>query len=211
MQYDFNLKARIQGKDGECGQLTGLVIYPEARLVSDLIVKRGYLMAQQHVVPIATVQSALEDDVYLSIDSYELNQYPEYRVVEFEEPVTGPEQRTMEMAGPYGLQGALEPIVPTRKRKIYEGIAPNQRVIESGMAIENLDGRIGKVVRVVVDRQHNEISYMVAQRGLIFHEQLVVPITMVETVSEDSIMVIGGDQMLEELPRYNEVVHHKLG
>lgn len=41
MHFDFNLGGgHIQCKDGECGKLTGLVIGPETRQATDLIVKR---------------------------------------------------------------------------------------------------------------------------------------------------------------------------
>lgn len=206
MNFDFNLKAHIQVKDGEYGQLAGLVIYPEARLVTALIAKQGLLMSQQRVVPIGMVQSALGDDVYVAVSSHELDQCPEYRVVEYEEPVTGLEQRTTEVAAPYGLYGPSEPTVPTRKQKIREGITSDQKVIEPGMPVENLEGKIGKVVRAVVSRESNEIIYLVAQRGMVFHEHVVVPITMVEDVSEDNILVTGTDEMLEELPQYKDIV-----
>lgn len=117
MQFDFNLTRYIQSKDEEYGRLAGLVIYPEAWLVTDLIVKRGLLMAQRRVVPIDMVQSALGDDVYLAVGSHELDQCPEYRVVEYEEPVTGLEQQTAEIAAPHGLYGPSEPTVPTIKQK----------------------------------------------------------------------------------------------
>ena len=206
MQFDFNLTGYIQSKDEEYGRLAGLVIYPEAWLATDLIVKRGQLMAQQRVVPIDMVQSALGDDVYLAVGSHELDQCPQYRVVEYEEPVTGLEQQTAEIAAPHGLYGPSEPTVPTIKQKFREGIASDQRVIEPGMPIRNLEGKIGKAVRVVVNRESNEITYLVAQRGMVFHEHLVVPITMVEEVSEDSVLVTGTDEMLEELPQYKDIV-----
>lgn len=211
MQYDFNLKARIQGKDGECGTLAGLVTDPLAQQVTDLIIKRGYLLAQQRIVSIALVQSAQKDDVYLSLGSYELDQYPEYRLVKYEEPITGLEQqRTAEVAAPYGLYGASEPTVPTRNQTIRKGIVSDQKVIEPDMPVKNLDGKIGKVIRVVVSRRHQEISYLVVQRSMIFPTHLVFPITMVENVNEDHILVTGTNEALGHLPRYKDVVEADL-
>ena len=205
-QFDFNLKGYIQGKDGEYGRLAGLVIYPEARLVTNLIVKRGNLIPHMRVVPVATVRCTVEDNIYLSVGSHELNQYPQYRIVEREIPITELDERTVELTAPYGIYGPAEPTVPTIKQKAREGIASDQKVIEFGMALENLGGKIGKAVRVVVNGEHNEMSYVVVQRGLIFHEHLVVPITMVEAISDDSILVTGTDEMLAELPRYKDIV-----
>lgn len=200
--FDFNLGAHLQCKDEECGKLAGLVVEPETRQVTNLIVDQGFLVHQAHVLPITVVQSAREDKVYLSISSYEFDQYPRYRVTEYEKPVTGLEQPTGEVATSYGLYGTSAPTVPTVKEKIREGIQYNQRVIEREMPVSNIDGKIGKVVRVVVDREGQEITYLVVQRGLIFHEQFVIPRSMVESIHEGGILVTGTNEALQDLPPY---------
>jgi uncharacterized protein YrrD len=202
MHFDFNLGGHIQCKEGECGKLAGLVVEPEARQVTHFIIERGFLGSQAHVLPIALVQSALDDEIYLSISSYEFDQYPRYRVTEYERPATGVGQPGGETATSYGLYGTSAPTVPTVKEKIREGILHNQQVIERDMSVNNIDGKIGKVVRVVVDRENQEITHVVVQRGLIFHEQLVIPVSMVESIYEDGIVVTGTDEALEKLPRY---------
>ena len=209
MHFDFNLGAYIQGKDEHCGRLAGLVIDPEARQVTDLIVDRG-LMTQKRVLPIAVVQSALEENIYVSISSYELDRYPEYRVIEYEEPVTGLERSAVAVATPYGLQGASEPTVPTVQQKIHEGIASGRQVIERGMPVNNVDGKIGKMARVVVNRERQEITCLVMRRGMIFAEQFVIPISMVENMHEDGILVTGTDEALEHLPHYKHAVEADL-
>ena len=205
--FNFNLKARIQGKDGECGTLAGLVVDSEARVVTALIIQRGHLLAQRRVVPISTVQSAQEDDVYLSLGSYELDQYPEYRLVEFEEPIVELNQKQpAEIVAPFGLHGVTEPTVPTRKLKVREGIGAGYKVIEPGMVLKNLDGKVGKAARVAVDGEHHSITYLVARRGLVFPEYLVIPVTMIDEVSEDSITLFGIDEALSNLPQYKDVI-----
>lgn len=206
MHFDFDLKGYIYCKDGEHGKLAAVVTDPEVRQVTDLIVKQGHLLPQQRLVPIVVVQSALGEDIYLSSNSYELDQYPEYRVTEYKEPVTEMGERTVEIAAPFGLQGSSKPIVPTRKQKIREGITSSQKVIELGMPVHNVEGKIGKAGRVVVNRERNEIAYLVVRRGLIFPEQLVIPITMIEGVSEDSVQVTGTDDALKHLSRYEHAV-----
>ena len=204
--FDFNLKAHIHGSDGKLGQLAGLVIDPEIRRVTDLIVKQGYLMPQQRVVPIETVQSAAQDDVHLYISSNDLDGYPEYRLVEYEEPITGLGQKITEVPAPYGLYGASEPTVPTRKKIIREGIVFDQKMIESDMPVKNLEGKIGKAMRLVMNPERNEIVCLVVQQGIIFHELLVVPISLVENVAEDEILINGANETAENLMRYNDLV-----
>jgi uncharacterized protein YrrD len=202
LHFDFQLGAHLQCKDEECGKLAGLVVEPETQQVTNLIVEQGFLMHQARVVPIAVVQSALEDKVYLSISSSEFDQYPVYRVTEYEKPVTGLEQPTTEVLTSYGLYGTSAPTVPTIKEKIREGIPYGQSVIVRDMPVNNIDGKIGKVVRVVVGREHQEITHLVVQRGLLFHEQFVMPGSMIESIDDEGILVTGRDEALQQLPRY---------
>jgi uncharacterized protein YrrD len=200
--FDFHLGAHLQCKDEAGGKLIGLVIEPESRQVTSLIVDQGFLVTQAHVLPFALVQRALEDKVYLSINRSEFDQYPKYRVTEHERPVTGLEQSSGEVATPYGLYGTSAPTVPTVKEKIREGIPYGQIVIEREMPMKTIEGKIGKVVRVMVDRERQEITHLVVQRGLIFHEQLVLPSSMVESIHEDGILLTGTDEALQQLPHY---------
>jgi uncharacterized protein YrrD len=197
--FDFNLGAHLQCKDEAGGKLIGLVIEPESRRVTSLIVDQGFLVTQAHVLPFALVQRALEDKVYLSINRSEFDQYPKYRVTEYEKPVTGLEQSHGEVATPYGLYA---PTVPTVKEKIREGIPSGQIVIEREMPVKSIEGKLGKVIRVMVDPEPQEITHLVVQRGLIFHEQLVLPSSMVESVHESGILLTGTDEALQQLPHY---------
>jgi uncharacterized protein YrrD len=72
--------------------------------------------------------------------------------------------------------------------------------------VNNIDGKIGKVVRVVVNLDHKEIVSLVVQRGLIFHDEFVVPSSMIESISSDGIWVTGTDEGLQYLPRYKDAV-----
>jgi uncharacterized protein YrrD len=207
MYFDFHLGGgHIQCKDGECGKLAGLVIEPETRQVTDLIVKEGHLLTQAHVLPLTLVQSALEDNVNLSISSHEIDQYPEYRVTTIEEPVTELEHSSMRVATPYGLYGPSEPTVPMVKRKIREGIVLGQEVIEPGMPVNNAEGKIGKVIRVLINREQGEMVYLAVQRGMFFSERLVIPNSMVEDVHESGIQITGTDKALEHLAHYESTV-----
>jgi hypothetical protein len=203
--FDFNLEAHIQCVDGEGGKLDGLVVDPETRQATDLIVERGLFSSRRQVAPISVVRSARENEVYLSINVDELDQYSGFRVIEYEEPVPEPGRYSTEVATPYGYSTA-EPIVPMVKRKIHEGIEPGREVIERGMPINNFEGKIGKAIRVVVNPDQKEVVSLVAQQGLIFHDQFVIPGSMIESISGNGISVTATDEELQQLPRYKDVI-----
>ncbi len=200
-RFDFNFGAEVQGKEGQCGKLAGLVVQPETRQVTDLIVKKGFLFTQDRIVPISVVQSAMEDNVHLSITDYELDQYPEYRVKEYEQPATGLGQQTVNVATPYGY-ATTEPTVPMVKQKIREGLVPGQEVIEKGMEVKNIEGTIGKVEHVVVDRESQKMTDLVAHRGMLFGDRIIIPVSMVEDLHEEGIFISCTNEEVEQLPRY---------
>lgn len=202
-QLNFHMGAPVQCTNGQCGKLAGVVINPESQHITDLIVEKGFLLKHDRVLPISVMEGATEENVYLSISSDELDQHPEYRLVEYQEPATGLEQQSNLVATPYGLQqGALEPVVPMVRKKIREGIAPGQKIIEQGMPVNNGYGTFGKVDHVLMNPENQEITHLVVRRGMIFSDHVIIPISMFEEVREDSVFVTGSDEELEQLPRY---------
>lgn len=201
-QLNFHMGVQVQCTNGQCGKLAGVVINPESQHITDLIVEKGFLLKHDRILPLSVMEGATEENVHLSINSDELEQYPEYRIVEYEEPITGLEQRSTPVVTPYGMQGALDPVVPMIKKKIREGIAPGQKVIGPGMHVNNTDGTFGKVDHVLVNPENIEITHLVVRRGMIFTDHVVIPISMVEEVREDHMFVTGTDEELEQLPRY---------
>jgi hypothetical protein len=148
----------------------------------------------------------MDDKAYVSLSRSELEQYPEYRVTEYEVLASSLEQFAPSVATPYGLYGASEPTVPTVKQKIRDGITTEQVVIEQRMEVINLDGTVGKVARIIVNGESDEITDLVVGRGIIFTEQLVIPISMIEDIHEDGISMLGTDEVLEQLSRYPEML-----
>lgn len=199
---NFHLGAHVQCTNGQCGKLAGVVINPDNYHIRDLIVEKGFLLKHDRILPIAVMNKATEEHVYLTISSDDLDHYPEYRVKEYEEPAPGLESRSTPVATPYGMHGALDPVVPMIKKKIREGIGPGQKVIERGMPVRNTHGTFGKVDHVLINSETKALTHLVVYRGLIFSDHLVIPISMVDEVHADSILVTGTDEELSQLPRY---------
>ena len=205
-QFDFYLGAQIHGADGHCGKLAGLVIKPEHQQVTDLIVNKGFLLPQKHILPLSLVQNTQNNQVRLSVSNQDLNQYPVYKGIKHEEPTTGLGHLTTEMTIPYGSYGTLEPAVPTIQQKIHKGFGPDKKAIEQGIPVNNWESMMGKLVRVVVNCAQKTISYLVVQRGMIFSERIVIPNSMIERISENDILVNGTNETLAHLPRYSQVI-----
>lgn len=206
-RFDFSFGSHIRWIDGQNGKLKGLVVNPADWQVTDLIVKKGFLVGEQaRVVPLALVERATMDHVQLMTNSEEFEQFLPYRQIEYEEPASTLDQGGGSSGGlfsPHGLYGPTEPTVPMVKKKIREGIVPGQRVIEPKMPVKNAEGKIGAAAQVWVEPESGTVTHLVVHQGMLFStEKLIVPMSMVESVNEEEIFVPHSNEelLVEALP-----------
>lgn len=203
--FDFNLEAYIHFADGQVGTLIGLVVGPLPHQVTDLIIKKGYLMTSEaRLVPLSNVDNALIESVRLTISSDEFDRYPRYDGVEQETPAAGLEVP----ASPpiYTYYGPPEAATTLVKQNVYSGILAGQTALGYGVPAINDDGKFGTLIRVMIESEPQEITNLVIQRGLLLPEQIVVPISLVENIQDDGISVITTNGILKQLPRYSPSV-----
>jgi len=74
-QLNFHMGVQVQCTNGQCGKLAGMVINPESQHITDLIVEKGFLLKHDRIVPISVMEDATEENVHLSLNSDELDQY----------------------------------------------------------------------------------------------------------------------------------------
>ncbi|MCB0164312.1 MAG: hypothetical protein KDI79_08810 [Anaerolineae bacterium] len=202
-QINFNLGTKVHCTDGQCGNLSKLVIDPDNGYVTDIIVEKGFLMTTDTVLPITLVEEVTDEQIRLSISSDDISRYPNYQVTEFEEPAEIPGQQPVNVISPFGVQTVTEPAVPMVKRKITRGIEAGRQVIEAGMKVSNDDGVVGKVDRVILDPVTGKITHIVIDQGLIVSNLTIIPIAIVESIYNDGIFVIATNQEIEQFPAYD--------
>jgi osmotically-inducible protein OsmY len=197
----------VNCQDGRCGKLHKVVLDPHTQRVVDLIVERGFLLTTDRVVPVDLVEQATRESIMLSISSQAMSEYPEYRVLEFEEPAPEAQSEYYDQgdircwAGQYRM-ACQEPVVPMVRRQVHEGVPPNQAVIERGTPVWNKDGsEIGEVDHLLVDPESGEVSHLVMRKGLLPYYP-ILPISKIESVTDRAISVSLAEGELELLPRY---------
>lgn len=206
-KFHFNIGAEVHCKDGHYGKLLKVVVDPHTERVTDLIVEKGFLLKTDRVVPVSAVESTTDDEIHLSITGDKLEDYPEYREIEFRKPAAGwipakqyRAEEVLHYASRYGVIPP-QPVVPMVRKRLHEGISPDLAVLERGTPVRNVEGEIGEVNHVLVDSESGEITHLVVDPGLFSHS-LVLPISMVEEVGEESIYVEAIQEELKELSRY---------
>jgi uncharacterized protein YrrD len=64
--------------------------------------------------------------------------------------------------------------------------------------------KVGQVDRVVIDPGSNKLTHLVVKKGLLFTEDKVVPLELVETATEDRIVLKEGPQDPDDFPDFEE-------
>jgi osmotically-inducible protein OsmY len=206
-KFDFDIGTEVHCQDGQCGKLRKVVLDPHTQRVTDLIVERGFLLTTDRVVPVRLVEQATREGIMLSISSQALSEYPEYRVLEFEEPApevqSGHYDRRDIRCWTQGYTMACrEPVVPMVRRQVHEGVSPYRAVIERGTAVLDTSGsEIGKIDHLLVDPGSGEVSHLVMRKGLLPYYP-VLSVDHVESVTDKAVSVSLADGELQVLPRY---------
>lgn len=67
--------------------------------------------------------------------------------------------------------------------------------------------QVGVVDRVVIDPVSKEVTHLVVQRGLLFTEDKVVQLSMVDSATEDGVTLRESADDLKELPDFEETLY----
>jgi uncharacterized protein YrrD len=75
----------------------------------------------------------------------------------------------------------------------------------NGTEVFTFDGeKVGKINRVVLNPSTQEISHVVIQKGMIFPEDKVVPVEMIDSTREDKVKLDIEKDRFDELPPFEE-------
>jgi osmotically-inducible protein OsmY len=210
--FDLRIGDQVHCEGEPCGRLMRVVVDPHTQRVTDLIVERGVLLKTDRVLPISAVERTADRDVHLGIGRDELEDYPEYREVDFTKPAPGWGKREQYRAehvvcwtGLYG-RACREPVVPRVRQRVHKGVSSALEVIARDTPVHNASGTLGEVDHVLVDSESGEITHLVV-RNVVVEDEIfpyypIVPTSMVEHVSEEGVFVKATTEELAELPHY---------
>lgn len=204
-EFDLNIGAHVRFQDGKSGTLRKVVIDPHTKQVTDLVVAQGFLQRHEHVIPITCVEKATVEAIIVALRFQDLEKYPEYREVEFEEELLdwesyeGYAREHVRVWYPsVGIFERERPIVPVIRRTISKGIPTDDQVIGRASVVRNLNGVVGKIDHLLLNRGSWEITHLVVRRGLIPH-YVVIPYAWVSAITPGKVLIRGSNSQLKEV------------
>lgn len=193
MPFPIGVPARCA--DGVCGHVTQVVLDPIDDKVTHIVVEPEHRQGIGRLVPIdaATGHGGEVDLRYTKAQFDELPRAEEIRFLPGTVGYPGYEPKQLLMWPHFGTD-TTEPIVADT---LPAGEVPVQR----GETVHAIDGQIGIVDGVIVDRRSRHVTHIVLKEGHFFgRKDVAIPIDAVREVNTDGIRLSMSRRDVQGLP-----------
>jgi hypothetical protein len=193
-EIDLLFGTDILLSDGRAGKLCGVAVNTETQHITHLLVEDGFLVKKTRAFPFP-IAASFDSGITLSISSTAVEDYPVYREENIPVPVEG--GGTAWSSG--GYQVATAP--PTTYQKVRYGVPDDRAVLKRGSAVSAGDGRVGKLEGLLATAG-GAITGLVIQHGTLILSRHLVPVELVEAISQSGIFLRATGEHIANLPPY---------
>lgn len=202
----FRIGSHVTCTDGDCGQLTRVVVDPVAQSVTHLAVEPADRRGLARLVPVQLAGAAETDSIALNCTVAEFD-----ALDPAEETLFVPGTRGYEVYGPeqvlswpyYRLGDTV--MLPADEGKVSETITTDtvprgEVAVQRGAHVHATDGPIGQVQGLVVDPDTEHVTHVLLQEGHLWgRKQVAIPISVV-TELDDGIGLSISKREVGQLP-----------
>ena len=180
------LYAPVYGVDHPCGRTTSILINRQTQRVTHLVVKEVPASRVERLVPIEAVKKTSPAAVHLRCSRDEFSRM---------EPFVEIDSRTEMIPDYENAAGVawMTPYVPLRQVRIEtrsKKIPCGDVALQHGVRVQASDGSMGIVTGLRVEPASKRVKRLVVEPSLpLAHEQIVVPITLIERAEENIIFL----------------------
>jgi hypothetical protein len=191
-ETEFAIGTRASCSDGDCGELRRIIIHPDARTVTHLVIEPRHGSRPGRLVPVDLVDAA-GGEIRLRCT-----------IAEFENLDPADEEDLVEGAGLGigGMPGGPPAGIPGPVQVVVEDVVPvGEAEVCPGDPVHAVDGEIGAVQGFLVSPDDNQVTHVLLKEGHLWgRKKVAIPITAV-TGSEDGIINVNlTKKQVEGLP-----------
>jgi len=201
----FQKGADVIDVNGEViGSLERVVLNPDTKLVTDVVVRMGSLLNKQiKVVSVVYITETAETQILLSRTAEELDTFPpfeeRYLVDSEDESRQNPTDVPPVVYGSPGF-GPMIVEAPGEKivTKIEQNIPEGTVAVKEGAKVITADGKyIGNVERVLSDTSVNQVTNLEISKGLLVKERRLIPMKWVMSIGEDEVRLRVNEALID--------------
>jgi uncharacterized protein YrrD len=210
---EFKLGAKVYTSDNQpVGTVDHIVLEPETKAVTHLVVRKGLLFGRDKVIPVSAVQGEGPDGLILQQTSNNLDDFPDfeeklYLAAEGEEWAEAHHAGgSTSSSGSYLVGGMPLSVTPgsapqkvTTTRNIPEATVP----LKIGSKVTTSDNHhVGNVERVITEPETGKATSVIMTQGLLVKTRKELPIEWVTQVVEDEVFLTVDGNFIDSLPEY---------
>jgi len=196
----FTIGAGASCTDGACGEVTCVVVDPLARAVTHLVVEPKHRHGAARLVPLDLVD-ATTGEIRLGCSLAEFEELDPAEETRFLPGTPGypdydPDQILVMPYYNMGMAAAYAgPITVT-----YDTVPLDEVEVRRGDHVHAIDGHIGRVQGLVIDRDSHHVTHVLLQEGHVWgRKEVAIPIGAVTGV-DDGIRLNITKQQVQDLP-----------
>jgi uncharacterized protein YrrD len=195
----FKQNATVYSADGhEVGRIDRVVLDPQTKEVTNLIIRQGVFLSEDKVVPISLVSQTDENHVELRANADDLHNLQNYEETYYVDS-TG-DLRTDYPATPLyayppvsGMIMGGTPIIPEPIGSLNQEVSHTEKNIpqdtvalkEGARVISQDDEHVGNIERVFTAANSGTVSHFLIAQGLLFKAHKLVPAEWVDVITEE--------------------------
>jgi uncharacterized protein YrrD len=209
--------ATVESSAGEkVGTLDRVVLDPETKEVTHIIVEKGILFTANKVIQIQDVKNVEADGkIILGKPAHEFDDAPTYDTSTYIDVSQRdyPDEPREELVDAVYWYPPLNTTwwtagttirYPKPKYVKAEKVFPEEQVAlkEGSKVISKDEKNLGTVERVIVDPADNVATHIVIRSGLLLKEEKIIPTLWIRAVEDDQVKLSIWSDMFERLPDY---------
>jgi uncharacterized protein YrrD len=203
------------------GEIDRVVIDPKTDEVTHVVVKKGFLLPEDKVVPLSLIGPTIEDHITLRETAGDLKTLPIFEEMHYiplgeeeEKKATAeglarpiywypPTGSMWWRAGGYlGYPGFFHSIPPYSVEVKYNIPAGTVALKEGAKVISTDDKHVGNVETVLTDPEEDRATHLVISKGFLLKERKLIPTSWISIVMSDEIHLAVSSDIIEGLRKY---------
>jgi sporulation protein YlmC with PRC-barrel domain len=204
MSTPFTIGAKATCTDGECGEVTRIVVDPAARVITHLVVEPKHQHDAGRLVPVDIVDSA-KSQLRLRCTLAEFAMLDPAEETKFLPGISDDPDYDRDQvlswayddlaAGP-GIAGSVASVP---QPVVYDSVPLGEVEVRRGDHVHATDGEIGRVQGLVIDQRSHNVTHVLLQEGHLWgRKDVAIPIGAVTGV-EDGIRLDITKQQVQDL------------
>lgn len=202
----FTQNGSVVTADGkEAGHIAWVVIDPQTKEVTHLVIHRGFIFTNDKVVPIEQVTVGPEGQVGLQLESQQLADLPDFAETQYVPAVDskgGDSPSTVFSYPPYpGGAPLLSNFAPKVLRETHLNIPQDSVPLKEGARVVSGDDKeVGHVEQVLTSPPGDHVTHFLISKGLLVKEKRLIPAAWVDRLGEGEVHLAVKSSAVEKLP-----------